>query len=113
MQNYNYRIDMKVYRCNMFKETCLIALKRKDWSHRLIDLEILVCLILKSLYDGSKTNSPNAQAYNHTYAIIIRIGLAGRERGHDSKNFGTRITYFGVTVEKISGFEVLGLKLEF
>jgi hypothetical protein len=30
MQYYNYRIDRKVYRCNMFKDTCLIALKRKD-----------------------------------------------------------------------------------
>jgi hypothetical protein len=44
----------------MFKDTCLIALKRKDRSPRILDLEILVYLllevfvylILKSLYIG-------------------------------------------------------------
>jgi hypothetical protein len=45
MQYYNYKIDMKVYGCNMFKDTCLIALKRKDQNHHIIDLEILVYLI--------------------------------------------------------------------
>jgi hypothetical protein len=82
----------------MFKDTCLVALKRKDWSSHIIDLEILVCmllkssyfgleifvrmvlkvflyLILKSSYVGFKTNSPNAQAYNHTNALIISIGI--------------------------------------
>jgi hypothetical protein len=39
---------------------------------------VLVCivlkvLILKSSYDVSRMNSPNAQAYNHTNAIIIGI----------------------------------------
>jgi hypothetical protein len=28
MQYYNYRIDRRVYMCNMFKDTCLIAHKR-------------------------------------------------------------------------------------
>jgi hypothetical protein len=36
---------------------------------------------------------------------------AQNERGSDSKNFGTRITGFGVEVEKISNFEVSGLFL--
>jgi hypothetical protein len=36
---------------------------------------------------------------------------AQKERGSDSKNFGTRITGFGVEVEKIWNFEVSGLFL--
>jgi hypothetical protein len=36
---------------------------------------------------------------------------AQKERGSDSKNFGTRITRFGVVVEKIWNFEVSGLFL--
>jgi hypothetical protein len=75
MQNYNYRIDRKTYRCNMFKDICLIALKRKDQSPRMFELEILVYLILKSSYVGSGTNSPYTQAYNHINATIISIGI--------------------------------------
>jgi hypothetical protein len=36
---------------------------------------------------------------------------AQKERGSDSENFGTRITGFGVGVEKIWNFEVSGLFL--
>jgi hypothetical protein len=36
---------------------------------------------------------------------------AQKERGTDSENFGIRITGFGVGVEKIWNFEVLGLFL--
>jgi hypothetical protein len=36
---------------------------------------------------------------------------AQKERGSDSENFGTRITAFGVGVEKIWNFEVLELFL--
>jgi hypothetical protein len=36
---------------------------------------------------------------------------AQKERGSDSKNFATRITRFGVVVEKIWNFDVLGLFL--
>jgi hypothetical protein len=36
---------------------------------------------------------------------------AQKERGSDSKNFGTRITGFGVVVEKMWNFEVSGLFL--
>jgi hypothetical protein len=56
-------------------------------------------------------NCPNSQAYNHTNTTIIRIGIARRERGCDSENFGTRITLFRVTAEKIWRFEVLGAKI--
>jgi hypothetical protein len=34
----------------MFKDTCLVALKRKDWSPCIIDLEILVYFGLESLH---------------------------------------------------------------
>jgi hypothetical protein len=36
-------------------------------------LEIIIYLILKFSYIGCGMNSPNAQAYNHTSAVIIRI----------------------------------------
>jgi hypothetical protein len=45
---------------------------------------------------------------NATYKCYMN---AQKERGSDSKNFGTRITGFGVVVEKISIFEVLELFL--
>jgi hypothetical protein len=38
---------------------------------------------------------------------------AQKERGSDSENFGRRITGFGVVVEKIWSFEVLGLFHDF
>jgi hypothetical protein len=36
MQYYNYRIDRKIYRCNLFKDTCLVALGK-----RVVNLQIL------------------------------------------------------------------------
>jgi hypothetical protein len=36
MQYYNYKIDRKIYRCNMFKDTCLVALGK-----RVVNLQIL------------------------------------------------------------------------
>jgi hypothetical protein len=36
MQYYNYRIDRKIYRCNMFKDTFLVALGK-----RVVNLQIL------------------------------------------------------------------------
>jgi hypothetical protein len=36
MQYYNYRIDRKLYRCNMFTDTCLVALGK-----RVVNLQIL------------------------------------------------------------------------
>jgi hypothetical protein len=42
----------------MFKDNCLVALKRKDRCPCIIDLEILIYLILKSSHDDSRMNSP-------------------------------------------------------
>jgi hypothetical protein len=67
---------MEKYRYKMFKDTCLVALKRKDQNPRILDPEILIYLILKSSFNGFKMNSPNAEAYNHTNSKIIRIGIA-------------------------------------
>jgi hypothetical protein len=47
MQYYNYKIDRKVYRCNIFKDTCLVALKRKDQSPHILYLENLHILALE------------------------------------------------------------------
>jgi hypothetical protein len=58
----------------MFKLTCLIALKRKDWSPRILHLEILVDLLLKVFVHWLWNDSLNAQAYNHINAIITSIG---------------------------------------
>jgi hypothetical protein len=59
----------------MFKDTCLIALKRKDHSPRILHLEILVDLLLKIFVRLLQNDSLNAQAYNHINAIIISIGI--------------------------------------
>jgi hypothetical protein len=59
----------------MFKVTCLIALKRKDRSPRILHLEILVDLLLKVFVRRLRNNSLNAQAYNHINATIISIGI--------------------------------------
>jgi hypothetical protein len=58
----------------MFKGTCLIALKRKDRSRRILHLEILVDLLLKVFVHQLWKDSLNAQAYNHINATIISIG---------------------------------------
>jgi hypothetical protein len=59
----------------MFKDTCLIALKRKDWSPCILHLEILVDLLLKVFVHRLQNDSRNAQAYNHINATIISIGI--------------------------------------
>jgi hypothetical protein len=76
----------------MFKDTCHVALKRKDQSPHILGIEILVYMDLESSYISFKMNSPNAQAYNHINATIIRIRIALRGGGCDPNNFGTRIT---------------------
>jgi hypothetical protein len=38
MQYYNYRIDRKIYRCNMFKDTCLVALGKRVVNLQILDL---------------------------------------------------------------------------
>jgi hypothetical protein len=77
----------------------------------MFELEILVYLILKSSYAGSGMNSPYAQTYKYINATIISIGIDWRGGGYDSKNFGTRITWFGVMVENIWTKEVQGAKI--
>jgi hypothetical protein len=59
----------------MFKETCLIALKRKDWSPHILHLEILVDMLLKVFVRRLRKDSLNAHAYNHINATIISIGI--------------------------------------
>jgi hypothetical protein len=84
----------------MFKDTYLIALKRKDRSPHTIYLEILVRLILEVFVDlilkvfvhRLQNEFPNAQAHNHTNAVIIRICIDRKDRECDYENFGTRIT---------------------
>jgi hypothetical protein len=58
----------------MVKDTCLIALKRKDQSPRILHLEIQVDLLLKVFVCRLQNDSLNAQAYNHINATIISIG---------------------------------------
>jgi hypothetical protein len=59
----------------MVKCTCLIALKRKDRSPRILHLEIFVELLLKVFVRLLRKDSLNAQAYNYINAIIISIGI--------------------------------------
>jgi hypothetical protein len=68
----------------MFKDTCLIALKRKDQSPHIfgleslciLDLVVFLCLILEVFIHRLKNDPLNAQAYNNTNATIIRIWIA-------------------------------------
>jgi hypothetical protein len=59
----------------MVKDTCLISLKRKDRSPRILHLEILVDMLLKVFVRRLRNDSLNAQAYNHINAAIISIGI--------------------------------------
>jgi hypothetical protein len=86
---------------------------RYDRSPHILRLEILIDLLLKVFVHRLQNDSLNAQAYNHINATIISIGIDWREGGYDSENFGTRIIWFRVTVEKIWSFEVLGAIYEF
>jgi hypothetical protein len=74
MQFEFYRIDRESSRYNMVKDPCLIALKRKDQSPRILHLEILADLILNVFVHWLRNDSLNAQAYNHINATIISIG---------------------------------------
>jgi hypothetical protein len=59
----------------MFKDTCLIALKRKDQSPGILHLEILIDLLLKVFVRQLWNDSLNAQSYNHINETIISIGI--------------------------------------
>jgi hypothetical protein len=43
---------------------------------RILALEILICLVLEVFIHRLWNEFPNAQAYNHRNATIIRIGIA-------------------------------------
>jgi hypothetical protein len=58
----------------MVKDTCLIALKRKDQSPRILHLEILADLLLKVFVHQLWNDSLTIQAYNHINTTIISIG---------------------------------------
>jgi hypothetical protein len=58
----------------MVKGTCLIALKRKDQSPRILHHEILIDLLLKVFVRRLRNDSLNVQEYNHIDATIISIG---------------------------------------
>jgi hypothetical protein len=79
----------------MFKVTCLVDLRRTIGTPRKFGLE------------GPRTAVP-AQRYlsqantsNHSIKCNKHVLYECTKRGSDSKNFGTRITIFGVVVEKI------------
>jgi hypothetical protein len=111
MQFQFHRIDKESSRYNIVKDTCLIALKRKDRSPCILYLEIFIDLLLKVFVRLLQNDSLNAQVYNYINATIISTGIDWRERGYDFENFGARITWFGVTVEKIWRKEVMGAKI--
>jgi hypothetical protein len=59
----------------MVKDTCLIALKRKDRSPHILHLQILIDLLLKVFVRRLQKDSLNAQAYNYINATIMSIGI--------------------------------------
>jgi hypothetical protein len=67
------QIDRECSRYNMVKDTCLIALKRKDRSPCILHLEILIDLLLKVFVHRLWNDSLNAQAYNHINGTLISI----------------------------------------
>jgi hypothetical protein len=73
MQYYNYRVDRKVYRCNMFKDTCLIAHKIIDQSPHILDLESLGTAVAPEqdhLIMRTHNHSINQNATNMYYAYM-------------------------------------------
>jgi hypothetical protein len=59
----------------MVKDTCLIALKRKDRSPHILHLQILIDLLLKVFVRRLQKDSLNAQAYNYINATIMSIRI--------------------------------------
>jgi hypothetical protein len=67
-------------------------------------LGVLESLVLEVSKNDSSAMLPivkQTHAINQLDAIDMGYMNAQKERGNDSKNFGTRITCFGVVVEKI------------
>jgi hypothetical protein len=90
----------------MFKVTCLVAARKK--------LGLLKSLVLKVLEKRFQHNVTYREANICNQSIKYNQHVlyeCTKKRGSDSENFGTRITGFGVGVEKIWNFEVSGLFL--
>jgi hypothetical protein len=64
-------------------------------------LESLVLEVLERRFRRNVTYHETSRAINQSNATDMGYMIAYRERGSDSENFGTRITGFGVVVEKI------------
>jgi hypothetical protein len=99
-----------MYRCNMFKDTCLVALGK-----RVVNLQILdpgsprrLGLEIPRTVVALKRDHPIVGHTNNQNAKKTCIMNAWNERGCGSENFGARITEIGFTVEKIWLFEVSG-----
>jgi hypothetical protein len=80
----------------MFKVTCLVDLRRTVGTPRKFDLESLRTTVRHNV-----TYCKQTQAITQQNATNMCYMNAQKERGSDSENFGTRITRFGVVVEKI------------
>jgi hypothetical protein len=64
-------------------------------------LKSLVLEVLERRFRCNVTNHETSCAISQSNAIDMGYINAEKERGTDSENFGTRITGFGVVVEKI------------
>jgi hypothetical protein len=64
-------------------------------------LERLVLRVLEQRFRHNITYRKQTQAITQKNATNMCYMNAQKERGSDSENFGTRITGFGVVVEKI------------
>jgi hypothetical protein len=60
----------------MVKDTCLIALKRKEQSPHILGLEILLYFILEAFIRRFQNESTQCSIIQSNNAIIIRIGIA-------------------------------------
>jgi hypothetical protein len=63
--------------------------------------ESLVLEVLEKRFRRNVTYHETSRPINQSNAIDMGYMNAYKERGSDSENFGTRITGFGVVVEKI------------
>jgi hypothetical protein len=84
------------YRCNMIKVTCLIDPRRTIGTPRKFGLEGPRTMVPAQRYLSQANTS------NHSIKCNKHVLYECTERKRsDSENFGTRITRFGVVVEKI------------
>jgi hypothetical protein len=71
-------------------------------------LESLVLEVIEKWFHAMLPIVKQTHAINQSNAIDMCYMNAQKERESDSENFGTRITGFGVVVEKIWIFEIFG-----